>query len=262
MSDKTSCRIELLVLDGDDTLWESAVYFQRAENDFLRLMEALGHPASEVRPRVHRKDLLRLSSTGYGAVPYMQTLREVMTEHTDPPPWALRAMDSIERNLLEHPVILLPSVLSVLKGLHRIGVNCIVYTMGEFEHQHSKFQRSGLAGLVSECHIPPRKTEKELRSLLGRHEASFSRTVLVGNSPKSDINPALAVGVNAVHLQRPDTWAAEMEDYIHPDRVHRISGFEELPGVLHALELVDSRAYGEGGEGFLSSRGREVGKTR
>lgn len=245
MSDEPSCSVDLMILDGDDTLWESAVYFQRAEQDFLLLMESLGHPSSEIRPLVHRMDLQRLSSTGYGALPYLQTLREVMSDRLNPPAWAERAMDSIQRNLIEHPVILLPSVLTVLEAFHELDMSMVVYTMGEFEHQHSKFLRSGLENLVSACHIPRRKSEKELERLLARHGASSSRTVLVGNSPKSDINPALAVGVNAVHLERASTWAAELEDYVDPDMVHRISGFDELPAVLHNLELIDIGLYGE-----------------
>jgi putative hydrolase of the HAD superfamily len=32
---------------------------------------------------------------------------------------------------------------------------------------------------------------------------------MIGNSPKSDINPALAAGLNAVFLYHRDTWVLE-----------------------------------------------------
>ncbi|MGM0626956.1 MAG: hypothetical protein ACQETZ_02240, partial [Candidatus Fermentibacterota bacterium] len=61
----------LLLIDADDTIWESALYFRRAEEDFVSLMEALGHAPDEVVDTVHARDIERLDHTGYGAVPYM-----------------------------------------------------------------------------------------------------------------------------------------------------------------------------------------------
>lgn len=224
---------ELVVLDADDTLWESALFFERAEEDFVRLLESAGIEAETVRATVHRRDLERLETTGYGARPYLDTLRLVMEELAGTPPPRLQAgFEDISSVLLGHPVILYPGTLPALEWLASEGVPAVVYTMGENGHQSGKFDRSGLAGLVRRCVVADRKSPGNLRLLLDSEGVDPQGAVCVGNSPRSDINPALAVGASAVLLSRDRLWAAEREDIADPDRVHVISCLSELPGIL------------------------------
>lgn len=228
----------LLLIDADDTLWESALFFVRAEEDFLNLMTALGAPVEEVRRTVHRKDIERLSVTGYGAEPYMDTLSSVMSEFVPrPPEWSLVALEDIRRCLLGHPVVMTPGVHGTLAEISAMPFRSVVYTMGEEGHQRDKFLRSGLGSEVDELAIVPEKTVDSLRELLLRTGYDPGRTVLVGNSPRSDINPATSLGLFAVYLRRELTWAAEHQELSHPELVTQIERFEELPGLLR--EFVD-----------------------
>lgn len=223
----------LLILDADDTLWESGSFFERTEADFLDLMESLGFHRETVRRAVHRQDIERLAVTGYGARPYIDTLRSLLSAMApEAPDWALQAMDDLERTLLGHPVILLPGVYGTLQGLGDRQFTCVVYTMGEENHQMDKFRRSGLEGMVEGCRIVPLKTTAALEALLMEFGFSPEKAVMVGNSPRSDINPALAAGVKAVHVTRSRTWAAEREDFADPGQVVTIERFDELPAVL------------------------------
>ncbi len=231
----------LLLLDADDTLWESALFFERTEHDFLSLMTALGLPEDEVRRTVHRKDVERLSITGYGARPYMDTLRLILLDLVpQAPSWALTAMDNIQMNLLGHPVILLPGVISTLKEMKYLQVKTIVYTMGEKDHQTDKFKRSGLGSYVDELRIVPLKNVNALRDILVYARVEPENCMIVGNSPRSDINPALSLGAIAVHVLRDRTWAAEREDFIDPGKVITIERFDELPGVLGSFLNIDN----------------------
>ena len=174
----------LLFLDADDTLWESALFFERAERDFLCLMTALGSYEEDVRRIVHKKDVERLSVTGYGAKPYMDTLRMIMLDLVpEPPAWALTAMDDIQKSLLGHPVILFPRVISTLESMKNFPVRTVVYTMGEKDHQRDKFLRSGLNSYVDELRIVPRKTVNALRGILSDSDVKPSNCIVVGNSP-------------------------------------------------------------------------------
>ncbi len=225
------------MLDADDTLWESALFFERTESDFLCLLESLGHERESVRRLVHRADVERLAITGYGARPYLDTLRTILDELLpDPPPWVLRSMRDICDTLLGHPVLLMPGVRRTLEALREEGARCVVYTMGERVHQGDKFERSGLSDLVDGLRIVDLKTAETLRRLLGEHGATPGECVVVGNSPRSDINPALAVGAHAVHVVRDRTWAAEREDFAEPGRVRSIESFDQLPEVLLEIE--------------------------
>ncbi len=232
----------LLLLDADDTLWESALFFERTEHDFLSVMTTLGAPEDEVRRTVHKRDIERLSVTGYGARPYIDTLRLIMREIVnEPPSWAITAMDNIQSNLLEHPVILLPGVQSTLENIKNIpNIRTIVYTMGEKDHQTDKFNRSGLIKLVDELRIVPRKNVNALEDILASAGIESGNCIIVGNSPRSDVNPALSLGAFAIHLLRDRTWAAEREDFIEPGKVITIEDFSELSEIVNTIVIGDS----------------------
>lgn len=223
----------LLILDADDTLWESALFFERTEYDFLSLMTSLGLEKKSVLRIVHQRDIERLSITGYGAKPYMDTLRMLLLELVhEPPSWALNAIDDMEKNLLGHPVILFPGVISTLEKLKHFPIRTIVYTMGEEYHQTDKFVRSGLTDHVNELKIVPEKNVNSLREVLKYASVGTQNCIVVGNSPKSDINPAIAMNIPAVFLQRNRTWAAEHEDFSDPERVITISSFEKVLDII------------------------------
>jgi len=223
----------LLLLDADDTLWESALFFERTEHDFLSLMTALGSSEDVIRRTVHRRDVERLSITGYGARPYMDTLRTIMLEIVpDPPSWTAGALEDIERNLLGHPVLLMPGVEETLGVLKNLPIRTIVYTMGEEDHQTDKFVRSGLISLVDELRIVPVKNVNALHETLEYADVEPGNCIMAGNSPRSDINPALALGAKAVHILRDRSWAAEREDFLDPGQVITIESFNELIGIV------------------------------
>jgi len=227
---------DLLVLDADDTLWESARFFERAEQDFLSITESLGHDPSEVRAEIHARDVERLSVTGYGAIPYLDTLHSILADLCDQvTPGIERSFEDLSRNLLGHPVLLRPGVRETLAELFILGIRTVVYTMGKDEHQNSKFLRSGLDRYVNALRVVKVKTSDSLRELLQEYVAVPENTILVGNSSKSDINPALELGVNAVHVMYDNTWTAEREDYVQPEKVSIIDRFDSIIPVMSRM---------------------------
>jgi putative hydrolase of the HAD superfamily len=232
----------LLLIDADDTIWESALYFRRAEEDFVSLMGSLGHDADAVRDTVHSRDIQRLSSTGYGAEPYLDTLEAVMEEMSpSPPAWACDCMEAIRSTLLGHPVILLPGVESTIASLASEGRTTFVYTMGREGHQLDKFRRSGLSRTVDGVRVLPVKTAEALMTLIEDLAADPARTAVIGNSPRSDIRPALAAGVNAVYVHRPGTWVAEHAELPESDRLMEVTSFGRVPWALGRLGLMGGK---------------------
>ncbi|MBN1434387.1 HAD family hydrolase [Candidatus Fermentibacterales bacterium] len=236
---EASDRRTLIIFDADDTLWESSLYFERAEEDFLLLAESLGHDPVRVAGLVHSRDIERLAETGYGARPYLDTLTEIMLELerplTEP---VLAAMSNISLNLVSHPVILYPGVLEVVAALAAGGCRMVACTMGEADHQRSKFARSGLEPYFDDLVIVPMKTAEVLSGIVRCNGGDPGRSVMIGNSPRSDVNPALDAGIRVLHIQRSRTWAAEREDILDPGRVHEVAGFRDIPDVLRRLDLI------------------------
>ncbi len=198
------------VFDADDTLWESAGYFVEAEDRFAALMSTLGFPEEQVRPEIHRRDIERLALTGYGPGPYMDTLSTIMHDLVQSPPEsAAIAFHEIGVGLLNHPVEPYPGVIHTLECLAGLGHRLFLYTMGQREHQLDKLEKSGLTSYFEGSIVVPRKTPQTLEALLHEFNIERSAACVVGNSPRSDIAPALHCGVNAILVKRAATWTAE-----------------------------------------------------
>lgn len=226
-------RLPFLVIDADDTLWESSLFFERAEEDFVSLMESAGLDGESTRTLVHRRDIERLDVTGFGVRPYLDTLSSVMSELLpESSPSLRRGFEEISLCLLNHPVILFPGTRPALGTIRAAGVRAVVYTMGRPDHQKSKFDRSGLSPFVEACEVVARKTPAALAGLLETYGIVPSHALCIGNSPRSDINPALAAGAGAVLLSRDRLWAAEREEIADPAAVRVISCLSELPALI------------------------------
>lgn len=223
------------IFDADDTLWESSAYFREAEDSFARLMGTLGFDEAAVRNEVHVRDIRRLSVTGYGPGPYVETLCSILSDFArNPSEAALTAMESIRDRLINHPVMLYPGVHATLRSLSRSGHRLILYTMGERDHQIDKYERSGLSGIFEKCVVVPRKTAESLQTLIASLDMNRNGICVVGNSPRSDIAPALACGVNAIFVKRPCTWAAEHQDIPVGSLVATVSNISDIPALMHS----------------------------
>ena len=103
----------------------------------------------------------------------------------------------------DHPTV--AETLGELATRHRL----ILVTKGNHAEQADKLARSGLASFFNAVEIVPEKDPETYRTIIARHELVPHSGWMIGNSPKSDINPALAAGLHAVFLFHKDTWALE-----------------------------------------------------
>jgi putative hydrolase of the HAD superfamily len=121
-----------------------------------------------------------------------------------------RQIEGFSRTIAEQEIVLLPGVAETLVELasrHHL----ILMTKGNHAEQAGKFARSGLASHFSAVEIVPEKDHAAYRNVVERHRLAPQSTWMIGNSPKSDINPALAAGLNAVFLVHTSTWVLEHE---------------------------------------------------
>ncbi|MFO7626517.1 MAG: HAD hydrolase-like protein [Candidatus Fermentibacteraceae bacterium] len=226
-------RITCWVFDADDTLWESAGYFRDAEDSFVLFMGNLGFSPERVREEVHSRDVERLPVTGYGPGPYIETLRSILTDFVGKPTEdAFSTLERIRDRLTNHPVTLFPGVLTTLESLSKLGHRLILYTMGEKKHQEEKYEKSGLSGLFEDCVVVPRKTPESLEALMDARGLNRGEVCVVGNSPRSNIAPALHCGVNAIYVKRPCTWAAEHRDIPVSSLLATVSHISDIPMLL------------------------------
>jgi putative hydrolase of the HAD superfamily len=223
---------QALLIDADDTLWENNIYFERAIADFISFLNHRERTPAEVREILNDVERECIVSHGYGLHSFAHALAKTFERISVEPltDGLHQAIRGFARTIAEQPVQLLPQVAETLEYLaarHRL----IVVTKGDFVEQSSKVGRSGLKQYFSAVEIVADKTVPAYHEVVGKYDLVSERTWMVGNSPKSDINPALGAGLSAVFVPHDDTWILEHEDLAEaepPSRLLIVQNFAEL----------------------------------
>jgi len=219
-----------LWIDADDTLWENNIFFERA---FERFVELLGHstmPAGEVRAVLDEIEDVNRRTHGYGAANFVRNLQECLERLAERSVTEsdLEALRGLEEDLVNHPLELIEGVqdtLAYLNARHRL----MLCTKGNPAEQQAKIERSGLLEHFHAVRIVREKDAACYRSLAGERRIDPGRCWMIGNSPKSDINPALEAGLGAVFIPHPHTWHLEHMDV--PDGHERLLVLERFSGL-------------------------------
>ena len=219
-----------LIFDADDTLWENNIYFEAAFDQFCEYLSHSSLSPQEVRAVLDDIERANSKIHGYGSRCFARNLAECYERlaerhisHAD-----LEAVKYFAHAILERPIELLSGVEDTLRDL-RSRHELTIFTKGDPDEQRIKIERSGLADHFAHAAIVKEKNEHAYRQLAEERAFRPDRTWMIGNSPKSDINPALAVGLNAVYVPHPRTWGLEQEDVpaSHP-RLLRVKEIAEL----------------------------------
>ena len=104
----------------------------------------------------------------------------------------------------------------------------MVFTKGELLDQEHKLERSGLAPYFDHVEITSDKSEKEFLDLCRKLDIQPDELLMVGNSLKSDIAPALAIGAWGVYIPFHVTWQLEHHDHFEHERMVQIDHFSQL----------------------------------
>ena len=223
-----------LLLDADDTLWENNIYFERAIAAFISFLDHRVHTREEVREHLNLCERATIAKYGYGLQSFRRSLIDCFERLSDSVVTAERHarivsfVDSIATQQIE----LLPGVeetLRALSGRHRL----IVVTKGNPAEQNDKLERSGLREFFEHVEVLPEKHEDAYRELQRLHGCEAQSTWMIGNSPRSDINPALAAGLNAVFIPHDFTWVLEHEVVARPTEGERLLELARFADLLH-----------------------------
>jgi putative hydrolase of the HAD superfamily len=202
-----------LILDGDDTLWENNVYFERAIEEFIDFLDHSSLSRAEVRAALDEIERANVASHGYGARSFARSLRDLFERLGERQRHEAELATVVElgERILRQPIELIDGVeetLAFLRERHRL----LLLTKGHAEEQRLKLDRSGLEPYFERTVIVAEKDVSTYRDLVAELGLVPSRTWMVGNSPRSDINPALAAGLNAVFVPHEQTWRLEQQE--------------------------------------------------
>ena len=210
--------VKVIAFDADDTLWDCQSWFDEVERRCCELLKPWA-TAREVSEGLFATEHQNLPLTGYGTKAFTLSLIENAVRISKGELTGEKVMQLIDmgKELLRFPTTPLPEVKETLETLsqtrrHRL----VVFTKGELMDQEDKLRRSGLEGYFSHVETVSNKTEKEYRQLCENLDVAPEQTLMVGNSFRSDIVPALEAGAWAIHIPYHVVWALEKSEEYPP----------------------------------------------
>jgi putative hydrolase of the HAD superfamily len=204
---------QFLMVDADDTLWENNIYFERAFEEFVRFLDHSALSAREVRDVLDSIEEANNRIHGYGSLNFARNLRQCYQRLAEREVRAedLAAAMGFAERILECPMEVIAGVPETLEYLS-LRHDLTLFTKGHAEEQKLKIDRSGLGTFFGHTAIVKEKDAAAYRRLVEERGMDPERTWMVGNSPKSDVNPALEAGLNAVFVPHAHTWVLEKQE--------------------------------------------------
>ena len=204
---------KFLIIDADDTLWENNIYFERAFEEFV---DFLGHSSmtpQEVRDVLDEIEAANARTHGYGSLKFGRNLQQCYQHLTEREVRKndLETVMSFAERILKCPMQVIDGVAETLEYLAQRH-DLTLFTKGHPEEQKLKIDRSELGRFFAHTAIVHEKDAEAYRRLTGERGMPQELTWMVGNSPKSDINPALEAGLNAVFVPHAHTWVLEKQE--------------------------------------------------
>jgi putative hydrolase of the HAD superfamily len=221
---------QFLIIDADDTLWENNIYFERAFEQFVDFLAHSSLSPQEVRSVLDEIELVNAKTHGYGSLNFGRNLSEAYRRlaERDIHDGDLHTVMSFAERILECPMEVIPGVRETLEYLAS-GHDLTLFTKGHPEEQKLKIDRSGLGIYFGHAAIVKEKDAAAYRTLVAERNMIPERTWMIGNSPKSDVNPALDAGLNAVFVPHAHTWLLEKQEIVPGQgRLLTVSGFAGL----------------------------------
>ncbi len=218
-----------LLIDADDTLWENNVYFEQAFAQFCDYLNHSSLTPDEIRSILDEIEIVNNKIHGYGAVNfgrnlsqcYLRLAERAVDEHD------LAKVTAFAHQILAQEIELMPGVSETLPFLAERH-DLILFTKGEPAEQNRKIDLSGLRPFFRECVVTKEKNRAAYLNIVETWQLNPAGTWMIGNSPKSDINPALAAGLGAVYVPHERTWTLEREELTSSPRLLRVENFAGL----------------------------------
>ncbi len=234
-----------VLIDADDTLWENNIYYERCLADFAALMAEQGLDPDEAERTMEAVEQERIPEVGYAPREFARSLvityERLCRRHGRPIDTAVaEAVRETGMTVVDYPMVLLDGVEKTLAELSR-RYRVLLLTKGDQAVQRNKLLRSGLDRFFEGVHVVAEKDADVFRSLIQRYDLQPQRTWMVGNSPRSDINPAREAGIGAIYVPHPNTWSLEIEQVTDPEGVPVLDSFSGLTELLASYEATRAR---------------------
>ena len=227
-----------LIIDADDTLWENNIFYEDAIDRFIDLLEERNITRDAARDRLMEVERKNIHILGYGTNSFHHSLRQTLEALTKDAatPEDLRVIEELTQGIANMTIQFLPGVKSTLQRL-RERFRLILFTKGDLNEQQKKVDRSGVTPYFDHVELTPEKDRRAYTRLIDRYDLDLGKTWMVGNSPRSDINPALQAGLQAILIPHPRTWELE-HDEVQQEGRERFSVLKRFEDLLRHFKIL------------------------
>ena len=226
--------IKLIVFDADDTLWDCQSHFDTVMKQTAEILKEYA-TLEHIEEQLYNTERANMPLMGYGTKAFTISLIEnsIKASNYRATPDELLRILSLGKGLLSLPATPLDGVVDTLTKLQNTNrYHMIMFTKGESLDQKGKIERSGLSTFFSDIIIVDDKTEEEYKQICNNNNVSPGEMIMVGNSFKSDIAPALNIGANAAYIPFHVTWALEHSETFEHERLVTLETIADLCTLL------------------------------
>jgi putative hydrolase of the HAD superfamily len=222
--------------DADDTLWHHEKFFQLTTARFVELVKPYADPA-HLTEHLHAAEKRNVKHYGFGVKGFILSMIETAVDVTDGkvPGTVINDILNAGREMLEHPVDPGPGVADTLAALNG-DYTLVLVTRGDLFDQERKLSASGLAGYFDAVEIVSDKTVPIYTRIFERYGEGPQHAMMIGNSIRADVIPALEAGAWAVHVPSEHVWSLDLHD--DPEDARRFHRVEQLSDILPIVKAI------------------------
>lgn len=221
------------IIDGDDTLWEDNIIYMKITNDFIKyclpyVPQMTEDQIRQIIDKIEEKTILK---DGFGAVGFQKSLEkayETIHAKNSLIPKPTKLLNSVVKILKNQPMILTDDVVNVLSELKKRGDGLILYTQGNLDIQFKKIAQSNLSEYFHAICIVKFKNNNSLKRLQNDFTFSSGKFIIIGNSLRSDVEPAIQAGLKAIHFNNPNSWSMQNISKLDKSKYLQINKLKEL----------------------------------
>ena len=223
---------QTLLIDADDTLWENNIYFERAIANFISFLNHHEYTPDQVREVLYDVERENILLHGYGMHSFAGALVKCFEQLSVEPltPALHETIHGFAYAIAEHPMEILPGVAETLAELAQRH-HLFLLTKGNITEQTGKVERSGLKQYFTAVEVVAEKNAHAYNDVVEKYGLIREQTWMIGNSPTSDINPALEAGLHAVFVPHHNTWMlerGELRSAVGNGRLLQLHAFNSL----------------------------------